>query len=409
MVINRPVAGGSPGYGLLIAATPAHSALVDVGGVLPALAAVAPGALLGPAGGFVVQLVGPGDPQAVLASLRTAAAHDGPLTLLVVGQLTADRHGRPHLALARTTPRTIRYTALPWAWLATELRDRPAGATVVVADLTADAGAWERRETLEAELTDGGPTVCGTLAPPPPRRRTATPRYAHALAAVLRGVTVRPPLQVLHQLVLQHAGLDTDPGDRLILPTTATATATPDAGATAPARTADRATVDAGGLGGDDGLGGDSGDGQEPGADPHAAIRAAVRAGHHDRADALATAHEEAAVRAGGPHAPDALHWAEVRADLAWLARQPQRAAGLWIRAARARLTAGQQPADPAVVRAVDQAHHCWQRITDTATALDVGAELAPLRRQVPGPRPGALAALHEHLAQLRRRARTRP
>ncbi|MGK5532771.1 hypothetical protein [Streptomyces sp. URMC 129] len=366
MVINGPVAGGSPGYALLIAATPARGVLVDAGGVLPALAALPPAALLGTATGSVVQLVAPGDPQAVLAALRTAAAHDGPLTVLFVGQLVVDRHGQPHLALAGTTARTVRYTALPWAWVGAELRDRPADSTAVVVDLTADAAAWARRE--ETGLAADGLTVVGTVAPPPPRRHTATPRYAHALAAVLRAAGARPPLGVLHHQVLAHAELDTRPGGRLVLDTTGRP------------ETA----------------------GRERDGDPHAAISAAARAGHHDQADALAAAREQAAFRDGGPHAPQALHWAEVRADLAWLAGRPERAAGLWMRVARARLAAGQQPTDPEVVRAVDQAHHCWQRLTDTAVALTLGTELAPLRRAVPGRRPGAVAALDERLAHLR-------
>ncbi|MDT0446348.1 hypothetical protein [Streptomyces johnsoniae] len=357
MVINR--AGQAEdltrsGYALLLAAAPARGALVDVDGVLPRLAAVPPDVLAGAQVGSVVQLAHPSNPHAVLAALRTAAAHPGPLLLVVVGQLLLDKGLTPHVALARSTARSVRYDGVPWAWVVAELRSRPAESTAVLADLVADAAVWERRGSLA--LADGGLRVFGTLAPPPPRRRTARPRYAHALAEVLRSVASRPPLAELHQAVLEQAEVSRT--SRLVL-------------------------------------------GAQAVPDPHGSVRAAARAGRYAEAAALAAAHEQAALRAGGPRSREAVHWLEVQADIAWLAGQPQRAAAGWIRVAVSRLAAGEAAESAEVVLAVDQAHHCWLRVVEPVAARLLGEELEPLRRAVPGRRPGALEAFRQRLAGL--------
>ncbi|KOG87501.1 hypothetical protein ADK38_25080, partial [Streptomyces varsoviensis] len=69
----------------------------------------------------------------------------GPLLLYLAGHLQLDRKQQlPHLALARTTASTVRYTGLPWHWLAAELRERPPGSTTVLADLVAEEAVWQR-------------------------------------------------------------------------------------------------------------------------------------------------------------------------------------------------------------------------------------------------------------------------
>jgi hypothetical protein len=79
----------TPGGVLLIAAAPAGKGrLMDAAAALPALAAVPPGVLTGSAGGSVVQLVDPIDPNIVLTHLRTAAAVRGPLLVYLAGRLT---------------------------------------------------------------------------------------------------------------------------------------------------------------------------------------------------------------------------------------------------------------------------------------------------------------------------------
>src|SRR3954454_25081888 len=163
--------GTMPGTVLLLAAAPAgKGCLVDAASVLPVLAAVPPGVLSGTDTANVVELADPLEPQAVLTRLRAAAAAAGPLTVFVTGQLQLDRRQRlPHLALARTTPSTVRYTALPWHWIREELRLRPTGATALVVDLHADAETWEHLHG--AALHSGRNNDVYGLVPPRPSRR----------------------------------------------------------------------------------------------------------------------------------------------------------------------------------------------------------------------------------------------
>ncbi|MEU3253112.1 hypothetical protein [Streptomyces sp. NPDC006997] len=358
-----------PGTVLLIAAAPVgRGRLVDAASVLPVLAAVAPGVLAGADTANVVELADPLEPQAVLTRVRAAAAAPGPLTVFVTGQLHLDRRQRlPHLALARTTPSTVRYTAFPWPWFREELRLRPPGTTTLVADLHADAEAWQLLRTEpwrpgRAAPLDSGPhtAVYGRVAPPPPHRRTpAPPSYMRAVATLLRSGH-RPPVEQLHQQALSRLADEPDFAASLLL-------------ASAP----------------------------PPPADPHAAISAAVRAGRHADADALAARCEQAAVRAHGPGAEEALHWTEVRADLAMFAGDAARSCRTWLTVATARLAAGQPPDAPAVETAADRAHHQWGRVTDPAHARELGPALAELRGRVPGSRKGALDHVRRQLRQL--------
>ncbi|MHC3470153.1 hypothetical protein ACYF6T_15710 [Streptomyces sp. 7R007] len=346
-----------PGTVLLLAAAPAgKGCLVDAASVLPVLAAVPPAVLSGTETANVVELADPLEPQAVLTRLRAAAAAPGPLTVFVTGQLQLDRRQRlPHLALARTTPSTVRYTALPWHWIREELRLRPAGSTTLLLDLHADAETWQ---WLTAHPLDCGAAhaVYGRIAPPPARRTVAVPAYMKAVATILRSGR-RPPLEQLHQQAL--ARITEEPAGLVL---------------TAP--------------------------GPPPG-DPHDVISAAVRAGRHPDADLLAARHEQAAVRAFGPGSEEALHWAEVRADLAMLAGDPVRSCRTWLAVAGARLAAGQPADTPAVEAAVDRAHHQWGQIRDTRPARELGAALAELRARVPGRRQGALDHVQRQLRQL--------
>ncbi|MEU6373673.1 hypothetical protein [Streptomyces sp. NPDC046909] len=346
-----------PGTVLLLAAAPAgKGCLVDAASVLPVLAAVPPAVLSGTDTANVVELADPLEPQAVLTRLRAAAAAPGPLTVFVTGQLQLDRRQRlPHLALARTTPATVRYTAFPWHWFREELRLRPAGATDFVLDLHADPETWE---WLRANPLDTGrdSAVHGRIAPPPSRRTVATPAYMKAVATILRSGH-RPPLDQLHQQALSRL-----PQESVGYVLTARG---PAAG------------------------------------DPHALISAAVAARRHGDADALAAHHELTAVRAQGPASEEALHWSEVRADLAMFAGDPARSCRAWLAVATTRLTAGQAPDAPAVEAAVDRAHHQWGQITDPARARELGPALADLRARVPGRREGALDHVHKHLREL--------
>ncbi|MFE9771295.1 hypothetical protein ACFYOV_06405 [Streptomyces sp. NPDC005931] len=431
-----------PGTVLLLAASPlGRGRLVDAASVLPVLAAVPPAVLSGADTANVVELADPLEPQAVLTRLRAAATASGPLTVFVTGQLQLDRRQRlPHLALARTTASTVRYTAFPWHWLREELRLRPGGGTTLFLDLHADTATWQWLTSPEASPgpaaaappkvpspaaapmapmvpspaatpaapmvpspaatpgtavpwspqeppvePPGGPArppgpaasppsgstarsaldcgrdiaVYGRIAPPPSRRTVAAPAYMKAVATILRSGR-RPADEELHQQALariapQSAGTD------LVL-------ARP---------------------------------GPAPG-DPHAAITAAVRSGRHADADALAARHEHAAALAYGPASEEALHWTEVRADLAMLAGDAARSCRTWLAVAAARLNAGQTPDAPAVETAVDRAHHQWGHVRDSARARELGEVLVELRGRVPGGREGALDHVQRRLRRLR-------
>jgi hypothetical protein len=444
---------GEHGYALLICATPpGRHRVIDAAGAMHQLAAVPPAMLLGTAAASVVQLSDPMEPNTVLAYLRTAAAAQGPLVVYLAGQVVFDRKQRlPHLALARTTPATVRYTGLPWRWLAGELRDRPPGSTTVLADLVAaDASTWGRL-LAEPQLLTGRLALYGTLAPPPPRRTTAVPRYSRALAEALRAAGSRPPIGSLHQEAAARAGLGTGgvllftgspdsagaphpgrveapaagpfPAATMAANSAAKPAANPElrpavlsalsarrwaAPVQAPAEQAavappsaasprpvqDRPVQDPA---------------ERAGTDPHAAIREAVRAGGHTEAAAIAAAWEQAAMRASGPTSPEAIHWVEVRADLAMMAGDIARACALWMTAAAARIARGQGPSEDEVIASVDRAHHCWVRITEPATAQDLATDLVELRRKVPGRRPGAVQQLYQRLAALQVEPPQRP
>ncbi|MEU2712916.1 hypothetical protein ABZ624_10505, partial [Streptomyces sp. NPDC007205] len=137
------------------------------------------------------------------------------------------------------------------------------------------------------------------------------------------------------------------------------------------------------------------------GEDPHTLISAAVQAGRHADADVLAARHEQFAVRDQGPASDEALHWAEVRADLAMFAGDTVRSCRAWLAVARTRLGAGQAVDSPAVEAAVDRAHHQWGRITEATPARELGPALAELRLRVPGRRSGALENVQRHLRRL--------
>ncbi|MGY1998381.1 hypothetical protein ACR31U_18675 [Streptomyces rochei] len=354
-----------PGTVLLLAASPVgKGCLVDAASVLPVLAAVPPAVLSGTDTANVVELADPLEPQAVLTRLRAAAAAPGPLTVYVAGQLQLDRRQRlPHLALARTTPATVRYTALPWHWIKEELRLRPSGATTLLLDLHADQETWQ---WLRANPLDCGRNnaVLGRVAPPPARRTVAAPAYMRAVATILRSGH-RPPADQLHQqalarLAAEAAANGTPAGADLVL--------------SAPGPVA---------------------------GDPHAVIADAVRSGRHADADALAARHERAAAQAGGLASEEALHWAEVRADLAMFAGDPARSCRAWLTVAQTRLGAGQPPGAPAVEAAVDRAHHQWGRVRDAGAARELGTALAALRGRVPGRREGALDHVQRELSRL--------
>ncbi|WNZ14534.1 hypothetical protein [Streptomyces sp. 11x1] len=404
-----------PGTVLLLAASPmGKGCLVDAASVLPVLAAVTPEVLSGTATANVVELADPLEPQAVLTRLRAAATAPGPLTVYLAGQLQLDRKQRlVHLALARTTPATVRYTAFPWHWIVEELRLRTPGSTTLFVDLHADAEVWQRLAGRPLALGPGV-SVYGRVAPPVGgvRRGVAVPAYMRALATILRSGQ-RPEPAVLHEQVLARTG---GYGD-LVLSYDATGARAGGAfGAAAPAAPAPAAPARPQGAvppvpAGRPELSpapvtpaaGEAADVGEAGVDPHDAISAAVGAGRHGEADALAARWEQGALREFGDGSEEVLHWREVRADLAMFAGDPAGSCAAWMGVARARLAAGRAAQDPVVESAVDRAHHQWSLITDTARAHQLGVEFVELRGRVPGRRAGAVEHARQHLAELRR------
>lgn len=436
-----------PGTVLLLAASPmGKGCLVDAASVLPVLAAVTPEVLSGTGTANVVELADPLEPQAVLTRLRAAATAPGPLTVYLAGQLQLDRKQRlVHLALARTTPATVRYTAFPWHWIVEELRLRTPGSTTLFVDLHADAEVWQQLAGRPLALGPGV-SVYGRVAPPVGgvRRAVAVPGYMKALATILRSGQ-RPEPAVLHEQVLARTGGYGDlvisydatgsaPGATLggLAPADPTRSPSRSQGARpaaprshppappaplgppTPARLAPATAFPATAFPTTpvppNALPGPSAAGSpappEPDAavvDPHGAISVAVGAGRHAEADALAARWEQDALREFGDGSEEVLHWREVRADLAMFAGDPAGSCEAWMGVARARLAAGRPARDPAVEAAVDRAHHQWGLITDTVRAHELGVDFVELRERVPGRRAGALEHARQHLAELRR------
>ncbi|MFE7354597.1 hypothetical protein ACFU8Q_15665 [Streptomyces sp. NPDC057543] len=380
------------GTALLIAAAPAgKGCLIDASSVLPTLAAVPPSILTGTTASTIVELAEPTDPQTVLTRIRAAAAVPGPLSLYITGQLHLDHKQRLiHLALARTTPTTLRYTGLPWHWLVGELKLRAPGTTTVVTDVVAAPDAWQQLRT-EGLALGYGIRVYGRITPPPPRRRIAEPTYLKALATTWRS-GVNPPLAQLHEQAAAQAG----PDDALFLAIDHTAVPAPATSALhvpnrpqqepAPVPTAPAPISE---------------DTEVAEKDPLPAIFAAAHAGRHGEAASLAAMWEGWALRIHGVGSVQATHWLEVRADLARLADDPARSCELWMAAADARLARQQPPDDPAVQDAVDRAHHQWQELRDPQRARELGPLLVALRRHVPGRRSGAVEAVQHRLELL--------
>ncbi|MEB3966562.1 hypothetical protein OKJ48_40985 [Streptomyces kunmingensis] len=556
-----------PGTALLLAAAPAgKGCLIDAAAVLPTLAAVPPSALTGTSAATVVELADPLDPQAVLTRIRTAAALPGPLHLYVTGQLHLDHRQRLlHFALARTTPSTLRYTALPWHWLTGELALRRPHTTTVVLDLVTDAAAWQH--VRDGGLGLGhGVRLYGRVCPPPPRRTVLTPAYLRACADIWRSGE-RPTRAALHDAASLHTGppnalflaqdtqyppstpvqgpvggaptgqvpvgempvgqapvgqapvvqpraASTQPGPaqaqparpqaqpapavqasaapaqaqsayaqaaqapavpaqtggsqaapaqaapvqaapvqpapgRPARPQAAHAPAQPGYAQAAPAQAVQAPSVNAqvapAPTSASQPTPAPAAPAQAPaqaapaqpartaphrtvspravprpaprttaaarpadGGDPHPALLAAAQAGRHGEASAIAAMWESEALRTHGAGSPQAIHWLEVRADLARLAQDPPRSCELWTAVAQARLARGEARTDEDVEAAVDRAHHQWEQVADPARARSQAGALRELRRQVPGRRPGALEAIQHRLEALGAAPRTR-
>ncbi|MFG3229888.1 hypothetical protein ACGF07_34585 [Kitasatospora sp. NPDC048194] len=371
------ISGEPRGRVLLLAAAPRSSRrrLLDPEHGVSAVAGVGPDRLLqgwtGPVD--VVQLVDPAEPQAVLARLQDAAAAAGPVLVYVCGQLVRDhRQHQVHLALARTTESTVRYTALPWPWLARVLSARPAGTTTVVVDAVAGRSCGP---LVEADLQVPGAMVLGTVGPPVRRGPLQAPSYTVQLSVLLRGGPVGQRLADLHPVAVAQAGLDSrslvlGPAVRIGVPLpyrppapprpTVPPPALPALPAPSPPPQADART-----------------------ANVRSAIDAALGAGEFAAAAELAAEWERTVLRTGGGHlSPQLADVIEAQATIATAAGQQTTAVERWTATAERRLRWA-HASDPAVKQAARNALACWGALPIGPERAVLGHRLAQLLRAV--------------------------
>ncbi|MFE2155523.1 hypothetical protein [Streptomyces lavendulae] len=355
-------------------------------------------------------LDGARDPNTVLTRLRTAAATPGPLLVYLSGRLTVDRRGRRlHLCLAGTTAASVRHTGLPWEWLGSELRERPAGLTTVLLDLAADKAAWPLLQEYGSLPAPPSVEVYGVVAPPGfAGGGNGVSGYTRQWIEQLRSSPGRPDNLRLHALAVGAAAL---PPGTLVLPTARELAARP---ARAPERAGYGGGVPDGGPPGGRESGADgkrdavlavAGDGARDlpggGPDPRPHIHALATAGRHAEADALARAWEAHVLRAYGPASPEATHWTEIRADLARMAGDFRLATRLWTGVGVTRL-ARQSPDAPEVKGAAAGALYCWTQLKDRAAAAEAGPELIRLLGALPSLDPRHLELARQRLELLR-------
>ncbi|WP_299538878.1 hypothetical protein [uncultured Streptomyces sp.] len=386
------------------------------------------------------------DQNALLVKLRTAAATPGPLLVYLSGRLTVDR--RSHqlcFALAGTTAATARYTALPWEWLGTELRHRPAGLTTVLIDLAADKAAWPLLREYGAMPAPDSVEVYGTVAPPgfpgPDDGHVST--YTRAWIEQLRRSPRRPADSRLHALAVGAAALppgafvvpsapqlaapgvgqrhasplvtpaqppvaSTPPQDRASggdesrrIPEPSAEPSRPHPRPTpgvppAVPETAGRAPVPVRQPGPAQGA---------PAApdeqDPRPWLHALARQRRFVEAARLAQVWETHILQTFGTDSPQATHWVEIRADLAKEEGNLVLATQLWISAGRTRL-AHQAPDDPEVLTTARSAHYCWTKIADPVRARECGPDLIALLSALPALDPRHLLTARHRLEHLR-------
>ncbi|GAA2837452.1 hypothetical protein GCM10010441_72280 [Kitasatospora paracochleata] len=142
------------------------------------MAGVAPQVLLSADAVDAVHLPGGADPQTVLAHLRAAARHPGPVLVHLGGHLVVDRRGgQLYLSLRDAKPSE----SLPWSALAAELRHRPAELdTLVIADLSADHAMWPQLQAMGPGLAEGVP-MWAVVTPDPDQLGTFTRALIEAL------------------------------------------------------------------------------------------------------------------------------------------------------------------------------------------------------------------------------------
>ncbi|WP_316525038.1 hypothetical protein [Kitasatospora brasiliensis] len=141
------------------------------------LAAVSPQVLLAADAVDAVHLPGAGDPHTVLAHLRAASRHPGPLLIHLGGHVVADKRG----GQLQLTLRDAKQDGLPWQAIAAELSHRPAEwQTLVIADLSADQNVWPYLQGTVSPLSEGIP-LWAVVSPDPEQIGTFTRALIEAL------------------------------------------------------------------------------------------------------------------------------------------------------------------------------------------------------------------------------------
>ncbi|WP_370150081.1 hypothetical protein [Streptacidiphilus sp. EB129] len=371
------------------------------------LAAIAPQVLLAAQAVDTVHLPAAMSATSILAHLRSAVRHPGPLLVHLGGHLVRDRRtGAAQLDLGDSL--------LPWQTLADELRLRPTETTtLLVADLSADEAVLPPLRVIPSPLGAGLP-LWAAVNPDPQQVGTFTRALVEALHGGRPGAGQALTPEQLHQqvhsvlrpevlLVITHGpgwemfrntarrpGQDAStlqmplPPEELPGPPESHAVAfevlpfdTPPLPPHAP--TAHLVDV----------------------ADYQQAIAVIVAAadnGEHARAEAFARELEQEALDAHGPDAELSLQVRQVRAHVSRLAGRQADAAELY-RAVALSLLAARGADDPETRQAAANAEACWRAVEDDADARRLGPDLLDLRQSVPDER--RLRAVLRHLARL--------
>ena len=386
------------------------------------LAAISPQVLLAADAVDTVHLPAATDAAGVLAHLRAAVRHPGPLLVHIGGHLVGNRRtGGAELDLGDTR--------LAWQALAEELRLRPVEATsLVIADLSADEDVLPPLRVVPSPLGAGLP-LWAAVSPDPQQVGTFTRALVETLHGGRPGADGELTPEQLHQqvhsvlrpevlLVASHSagqqvfrntarrlepapaavtapvplGTPPPPAHRptVHLPTDGTDPAPVPPGGAAP--TADTAV--------------DTSADTAPEADAVAddyqqaigVIVAAADAGEHVRAATFARDLEREAFAAHGPDAEASLMVRQVRAHVSRLAGRQVEAAELY-RAVALGLLRTRGADDQETRQATANAEACWRAIEDDAEARRLGPDLLLLRRDVPDAR--RLRAVEKHLARL--------
>lgn len=427
------------------------------------LAGVSPQILLAAESVDAIHLPGATDPQSVLAHLRAAALHPGPLLIHLGGHLVTDRRGEHlYLTLRDSKPATVRQDGLPWQALGAELQHRGELPTLVIADLSADQAAWPLVQSAISPLADGIP-LWAVVSPDPEQIGT----FSRALIEVLHrgrpnGPALLPPELLRDQVhsvvrsdsIILHShptdrplfrntsrqigeAVPAGPRPAAVLPQKPLARAPKQRPAaavvqlskpSAPSRgvsllkagvpptvrpvlppvslvkagqpTAGQVTLDKRPM---TAVSFEKPVPTQAVVDYREAIGRIVRsaeAGEHDTAAELALTLEKSALAAHGPVAVEVLQVRQVRAHIARLAGRLAQAADVYREVALTLLHA-RGADDPETQQAATNAEACWRAVPDRTEAIRMAPEIIELRAHLPGPDGRKLRAAERYLKQL--------